>query len=429
MSRPILSFVVLALLALSSAARGDVVTEWNAMTLQIVHDNPVANLPASRMMAMVHTSMFDAINAVSQGYTSYSVNAVAPTGASAEAAGAAAAYRIMSRMYPGQIATLNGLYNTQLAAIPDGQAKTDGIALGVTTADSIYTWRSTDHAGDTAAYAPTAAPGRWQPTPPAYGPAMNPQWPTVTPWTMTSGSQFRQAGPPSLDSSAYATDYNQTRSLGDINSVTRTAEQTAIAQFYADMPGRNSPLWHWNQIAQGLSLAKGFTLQQNARMFAVLDVTLADGMISAWDMKYFYDRWRPVTAIRAGDTDGNPSTTGDPNWTPLLTTPAFQEYISTHSLLFAAGAEVLAWFNGDGTFNDNFTFTRTAEQEAAAYRTVAAEQVDSDYWRHRFSDFELSGVMEDFPLTAEDAWGAIESLRLRLARHYSSYLIPKERPR
>jgi hypothetical protein len=178
---------------------------------------------------------------------------------------------------------------------------------------------------------------------------------------MTSGAQFRASGPPELTSSAYAQAHDEVRQLGAANSVTRTAEQTDIARFWADGAGTITPPGHWNQIAQTVVQSKNLSLVDEARLFALLNIAEADAAILCWDTKYFTNFWRPITAIREADTDGNPGTVQVADWQPLLTTPNFPSYTSGHSTFSAAAGTVLAALNG----SDNFTFTSQADASAA----------------------------------------------------------------
>jgi hypothetical protein len=178
---------------------------------------------------------------------------------------------------------------------------------------------------------------------------------------MTGGSQFRHTvGPPALTSAQYATDLNEVKSLGAANSSTRTADQTNIARFWADGANTSTPAGHWNRIAQTVGTAEGNTVSENARMFALLNLAEADAAIVSWDNKYQTNFWRPVTAIRQADLDGNAATDPDPNWTPLIATPPFPTYTSGHSTFSAAAAEILSLFYG----NDNISFTTSAEGAA-----------------------------------------------------------------
>ena len=212
--------------------------------------------------------------------------------------------------------------------------------------------RSGDGWNSSSTYTPTnpPLPGHWQPTPPGFLPPSLPQWGALTPpFTMTSNTQFRQVAPPLLDSQRYTDEFNEVKLLGKDNSATRTPDQTEIAYFWVDGPGSQTPPGHWNSIAQEVATSKNTTLAENARLFALLNLAEADAAISAWQMKYEYDFWRPITGIRAGDDDTNGSTVGDPTWTPLLITPPFPAYVSGHSIFSAAGAAILADLFGDIT--------------------------------------------------------------------------------
>ena len=206
-------------------------------------------------------------------------------------------------------------------------------------------------------YTPRPGPGNWRPTPPGFLPPVHPNWPQVTPFALASGAQFRPAGPPALTSAEYTRNFNEVKALGALNSAVRTADETKIARFWLDGPGTATPPGHWNRIAQDVARAKGTTLAQNARLFALLNLAGADAGIACWDAKYVYDFWRQITAIREADTDGNPDTVADPNWTPLVTTPNHPSYPSGHATFSGAAATVLAAFFG----TDDVAFTSTPD--------------------------------------------------------------------
>jgi membrane-associated phospholipid phosphatase len=221
--------------------------------------------------------------------------------------------------------------------------------VGSAVAQQILAWRSTDGSAAVVPYTPGTNPGDWQPTPPAFLPALGPQWPQVTPFAMTGGSQFRPPPPPALGSAEYATAFNEVKGLGAANSATRTAEQTQIAFFWRDAAGTSYAFGHWNLIAQGVSTEQGLGLADEAHLFALLNIATADAIISCWDAKYTYNFWRPVTAIRfAGDSALNPATESDPSWTPLIVTPNFPSYTSAHSTVSGAAAAVLTSLFGPG---------------------------------------------------------------------------------
>jgi membrane-associated phospholipid phosphatase len=198
-----------------------------------------------------------------------------------------------------------------------------------------------------------SGPGAWQPTPPAFAPYLLPQWGFVTPFAMTNSSQFRPPGPPALTSEKYGADYNEVKALGAEVGSTRTPEQDLIALFWADGAGTETPPGHWNSIAQDIAAVQGNTLEENTRLFALLNIAMADAAICAWDAKFSYNFWRPVTAIRNGDTDDNAATVADPTWSSFIATPPFPDYTSGHSTFSGAASRVLARFYD----TDNIAFT------------------------------------------------------------------------
>ncbi|MEG4068729.1 phosphatase PAP2 family protein [Microcoleus sp. Pol11C2] len=349
---------------------GNPVIEWNGVMLNAVRTASTAPPLASRNMAMVHAAIYDAVNSISKKYTPYLVEIDPPAGTSAEAATAAAAHRVLVTLYPAQAATFNEAYASSLAKITDGKAKQDGIALGQQVADQIISSRSTDGITKVVQYTPKTDLGSWVPTPPALAAALAPQWAEVTPFAMTSGSQFRPAGPPALDSAQYAEEVNYIKEIGKSDSLTRTPDQTVIAKFWANGAGTFTPPGHWNQIAEETATLTGQSLEDSARLFALLNFALADAAISCWDAKYEYNLWRPVTAIRQADTDNNPNTTADTLWTPLITTPPFPEYTSGHSTFSGAADAVMTSVlgsdfgfadRGDRTVNTLRTFENFSE--------------------------------------------------------------------
>jgi membrane-associated phospholipid phosphatase len=367
----------------------DVVLDWNATLLNAVYEDKTAPPIASRNMAIAQTAVFDAINSITKTYKNYHFTGTAPTIVSAEAAAASAAYTVLVNLYPNQKTFFDTALTASLAKITDGEAETTGVTFGQTVANDILTLRSTDGFNTTVNYTPGTNPGDWQPTPPANASALLPQWGQVTPFGLTSGSQFRPAGEPALTSDQYTTEFNQVKDLGSINSTTRTADQTEVAKFWADGSGTFTPPGHWNQIAQNAAATKGNSLVDNARLFALLDISLADAGIAAWDAKYTENSWRPITAIQKADTDGNPNTTADTNWKPLITTPPFPSYISGHSTFSAAAATVLTTILGDnvsfslnslGTPGVNRTFTNfnAAANEAGISRIYGGIHFNAD---------------------------------------------------
>jgi membrane-associated phospholipid phosphatase len=346
----------------------DMVLRWNDVLLDAVRIDRTAPPEAARAMAITQVAVFDAVNAISRTYEPYAVVRKAPRGVSSEAAVAAAAHRALVKLFPEQRATFRAELAASLAEVPNGAAEKKGVALGRSVANKILALRRHDGADAVVPYTPGTRPGDWQPTPSAFAPAALPQWGEVTPFTMTSGAQFRPAAPPSLTSAEYTPAFAEVKEIGAADSATRTAEQTRIAQFWINGPGTATPAGHWNEVAQVVAEDQGNTLLENARLFALLNLALADAAIVSWDAKYEYNVWRPVTAIRAADADGNPDTAADPDWTPLIPTPPFPAYISGHSTFSAAGAAVLADFFG----TDAIAFTLKSENPAAPDRSFTS---------------------------------------------------------
>ncbi len=333
-------------------AASDPVLYWNAVLLDAVRSSALPPPRASRLMAMVHTAVYDAVNAASGSvYKAYINPGLGVSDANVSAAAAAAAYRVLVDQLPAQQSRFDAARTAVLSALPNSAAVTNGLTLGQVTATNVLSARFADGANTIVAYTPGTKPGDWQPTPAANAPALLPNWPTVTPWTMTGGSQFRPDGPPALNSAAYTAAYNEVKDLGSATSTSRTADQTAIAKYWADGGGTATPPGHWLSIASDISQTQKLTTLENARLFAMLSTSVADAAIVSWDAKYADNFWRPITAIRNGETDTNPDTVGDATWTPLLPTPPFPTYTSGHSTFSAAAAEVLSVFFGDRSSN------------------------------------------------------------------------------
>jgi len=332
-------------------AEGDTVTEWNEIMLDAIRTAGTAPPAASRGMAMVQAAVFDAVNGVTHDYHWYRVAGSAAAGTSAEAAAASAAHDVLAHLYPGQSGTFDAALANSLAGIPDGPGEAGGVALGQYVASEMIAWRSGDGSTGAGDYTVSGGVGEWRPTLPGYAPPLAPGWRYVAPFGVGSPSAFRPAGPPVLTSTEYAAAHEEVRLLGAVDSGTRTADETEVAQFWADGPGTATPPGHWNGIGQTVAAMQGYTLSENARLFGLLNVALADAAITAWDAKYEYDLWRPITAIREADSDGNGATVEDGAWLPLLDTPAFPEYVSGHSTFSGAAARVLALFVGDDVFS------------------------------------------------------------------------------
>jgi hypothetical protein len=337
------------------ATERDMVLRWNNIALQAIRIEKTHPPVAARYLALMHAAIFDAVNGITGAHTSYLVNLAPLPGPRPEAAAASAAHRVLSAIYPAERTWLDRALADALAQMGDEQSKQAAMTLGRFVADRILSARARDGADRQTVYLPRNLPGYWRPTPPGFAEPLLPHWSTVTAFALDR-SRLRPQAPPGLTDPAYTAAFREVKELGRIDSPTRTAEQTEIARFWADGAGTATPPGHWNQIAQTVSRQRGLTLTENARLFALLNIALADASIICWDCKYKFDYWRPVTGIRDADRSINPDTEPDPTWTPLLDTPPFPSYTSGHSTFSGAGATVLADILGD-----NVRFEATSE--------------------------------------------------------------------
>lgn len=338
----------------ATQSSGQVALDWDTQALNAIQTDASTPEYASRALAMMSAAMYDAGNSIDNESASVYVHVTAPAGSSDVAAVAQAAHDVLVYIYPAQ----KSAFDAQLAVHLNGlgaTARSNGIAVGQQVAAAIIAMRVNDGSTGYVDYTPGSGAGVWQPTYPAYAPAENPQWATLSPFLMTSDSQFRSAGPPSLSSAQWIADYNQVKDLGSVNSTTRTADQSEIAQFWNDPTGTSTPPGHWNMIADVVAQQKNLSLADATRMLAELNLTLGDAAIVAWDDKYAFNFWRPIQAIPVGGDNG--ALTADPNWLPLINTPPFPEYVSGHSTFSGAAAAVLDSFFGANT---SFTITSTS---------------------------------------------------------------------
>jgi hypothetical protein len=355
----LLSWSAATTLLIGTLVRADVVTDWNNAALDAIRSGSTAPPIASRSLAIFHASAYDAVIGIARTHEPYLVPSAVQASASREAAASAAAHAALVNLFPASTSTFDALHAAILATIPNGPQKTAGIVWGEFVANQILAARAND--GSNAVVPPPGGsdPGDWVPTPPAFLPYLLPQWGFVTPFAMTSSSQFRPPGPPALDSNQYAADYDEVKALGAAVGSTRTEEQTEIALFWADGGGTETPPGHWNSIAQIIAAAQGNTLEENARLFALLNIAMADAAICAWDAKYEFHFWRPVTAIAFAEPELN--------WMSFIVTPPFPDYVSGHSTFSAAAATVLPLFYG----TDDLPFTTGSDSLPDVYRSFS----------------------------------------------------------
>ena len=365
-----------------SLTHADVVLDWNIVTMRTAAAAPFNPPLESRNAAIVHAAMFDAVNSIVREFHHYAVRLRAPAGASPEAAAVAAAHFALVQLYPDQREALDAAYADSIVVIPSGPGKANGITLGEAVAARILNIRSADGAAAaiTAEYTPGVGPGFWIPTPPAFLPALDPGWGSVRPFLMEDECQFRPGPPPALTSRRYTRDFDEIKEIGSSTSTTRTPEQTGVARLWIATGAQN-----WNPIARQVAVAHRLTLSQNARAFALLNLAGADAFIAAWDAKFTYNQWRPVTAIRAtgSDSDGNPETIEDASWTPLLATPPFPDYIAGHTTYGGAVAKVLEHVFGK---NPGVVMTLTSPtapgvvQTYTTFKAIADSVVNARVW-------------------------------------------------
>ena len=342
-----LSTCVLLLLIINAgpAVASDAVLDWNQIALAATVTAGQGAVPQTRSMAIVHVAMHDAVNAITGQYRTYLSHTAPPVGADAEVAAIGAAHSALIRLFASSSAikdTVNAARAAALAA--RGLTDTDpSVAFGDRVGAAIFATRANDGAAQ--ANFPYVAPGAGLPgvwVVVGTAPIVLPGWGNVRPWVLTSGSQFRPDAPPSLDSGRYARDYNEVRELGAVNSLVRTPEQTQIATFWT-----GSPSAIWNVVARQVIVGRNLDLSSTARALALMYLAASDSGIACWDAKYTYNFWRPITAIRNADVDGNDATVADPAWEPLFATHQHPEYPSGHASNSGAMAGALALIFGD----------------------------------------------------------------------------------
>jgi hypothetical protein len=335
--------VVIAFLAQTATARADVVVDWNLVAKTAIVNN--AGKPptsASVILAYMHGAIYDAVQAIDGKFTPYVYTppAIDPV-ASRDAAAVSAAYRVLIAVFPSQGAFLDGAFSGSLAGIPGGASKNRGIAIGEAAASAMLANRSGDGFEAPVSFTPLSGPGEWQPTPPANLPALTPWMAQVRPFALVSPEQFRADGPPSLDSAQWAEDYYEVKVYGAALGSRRTPAQTELGRFWTENPAAQ-----YTRMWRDLATLRGLSVSESARFFAMLSFAWADSLVACFESKYYYRFWRPVTAIRAGDSDGNDDTTADPIWTPVQVTPNHPEYPAGHCASAGAISMVIEKFFG-----------------------------------------------------------------------------------
>jgi PAP2 superfamily len=383
-ARAVITAIVLtassALAVPGTAMAANVVVEWNAIAISTALAVGQGPVPQTRSMAIVAVAVNDAVNAVTKQYPTYAATPTPPTGASADAAAIGAAHEALLLLYPGQASSLDDAVIASLSA--HGLSVSDpGVGFGAAVAQAVFASRLSD--GSTVAQFPYTAPGSgnpgvWVPTPPANLPALLPGWGFLQTWVLRSGSQFRPDAGPSLTSEEYARDFNEVKALGSLTSATRTAEQTNIARFWL-----TSAAVIWDAALRQVATARDLDTATAAHALALVNLAGADAAIACWDAKYAVNFWRPITAIRNADLDGNPNTAADPAWASLVPTPNFPEFVSGHTTISGAMGTMLALLFGD---DPGMSITVTSPTNPGFVRTWStfsqgiAEVIDARVW-------------------------------------------------
>ncbi len=386
-----LSFAAIAIagagLMVASPARADY-NNVNATSDPILYWNTfVVGLPGgppaqSRAAAMVNIAMHDAVNAALGSPNNSYLTGVSSSGGDPRVAAAQAAHDVLVLLNAPNAGAYDTALSSYLNTIPNSAAKTNGASTGSAYASAIWTARTGDGASTAGGvpYVPNGNPYDWQPTPPANLPAALPGWGQVTPFLMNSGDQFRVGPPPDITSAEYAAAYNQVKTMGAAGALAsgdRTQDQQDSALFWNNANGTS-----WLKIGVDVAEGKGLSTLENAQMFALLTTSVADAFIAGFDTKYTYDFWRPITAIRAGDSDGNALTAGDAGWTSLINAPNHPSYLSTHSIASGAASTILAAFLGDQPFGGN-QFCETLinlNRCFTSFSTAAEDGANSRLW-------------------------------------------------
>jgi hypothetical protein len=362
--------------AARSQAQVDTVVEWNLNAANAIFvtaaQPPQQSVPH---LAMVHGAIYDAVNAIDGSREGYLISSrLATPSDSKDAAAAAAAHRVLLNIVPAQQSVLDAQYAESLARIPDGSSKTRGIAVGEAAAAAMIAARTDDGRFGPFRFPVGFEPGVWRPVLPAFLNDPNAWLKDVKPFLMRSGSQFRTHGPRLLTSPLYAREFAEVKSLGSATSTTRTEDQTLAARYWAENPPAT-----WSRIFRTLSAQEGLSIVQNARFFAMLYMTAADALIAVWNEKAHWLFWRPITAIREADTDGNPATEPDPDWLPLIANPPYPEHPSGHLGLSGSivatlqeffGTDKIAW-----TDTNNAGLTRSFTRSSRALDEIVSARV------------------------------------------------------
>jgi hypothetical protein len=384
--RTMITMLVLMVSIAVQARAANPIVDWNQIALTTALTTPGTQI----YLTYVNLAMYDAVNAIDGRYQQYGPEFHGPRNASVQAAAISAAYQTLLYYFPTQSVTLQSQYDSAIAAIPDGQTKASGIAIGQIAAARIVALRTGDgrNANVPYTYPTSPVPGVWIPTPPAFVPPATPWVAQMLPFTMQNASQFRPVnGPPDLGSRQWAQEYNEVKLLGAVNSSVRTAAQTEMALFWTA-----NPVATYFGAFDQLVIDRHLNLSKSARLLAMLSVAFTDGGIGCWDAKYHFSNWRPVTAIPNGDIDGNPETEADSAWLPLAPTPPHPEFPAAHGCATGAIAETLE--NFFGTPNVKFSVNSAVTHTTHTYNNVRQLEAEA-YWARIYAGFHFRHSLDE----------------------------------
>jgi hypothetical protein len=419
---PLLITVALVALASPKLASANAVTDWNLTASNAIVAPPPAGAGQAPHVAVLHFAMvqgavYDAVNAIDRGHRPYLVQPPSNPTDSKEAAAATAAFRVLVGLFPGQVGTLQPIYDAYIAGLPDNPpgSRAAGITIGEATAAAMLQARMNDGRFGPPPTLDPPAPGVWRPTPPNFGGDPGAWVGNVLPFIVPSIEMLRTDGPNPLTSAEYAEDFNEVKELGSLTSITRTADQTDAAIYWQD-----HGLALWNRIFRALAASQNLGIADSARLFAMENLAAADGAISCWNDKYYWQFWRPITAIREADTDGNPATAADPTWWPLfhvtttvcnppaLVTPGFPDHPSGHTCISGAIVHTLQNFFG----TDKIPFT--------AFSNKSCTTRSFDRFSHALKEIIDARVWAGIHFRTADTQGAVLGKKVAhyLEKHY-----------
>src|SRR5215213_1213178 len=351
----------------------DVILQWNRVLTETVRtpgQQPATIMPV-RSFAIMHAAMFDAVNSIDGSHTPYLIEVAGSQNASIDAAAAQAAHDVLAALYPTRVGIFDAELAISLQGIEEYRAQ-QGIHVGQIVAERLLAVRGNDGWNVTPpAYSLPATAGNWQPAP---GLAAFTHYPAVMPFGVTSGTQFKPNAPPALTSAEYAADLNEVKEIGSLTSVTRTADQTLVARLWAGVGTPTNFLFVWNNVARSVSLARGSSTVEKARLFALTNMALHDALQTTFASKFVYGLWRPVTAIRRADEDGNANTAADPAWSSLIVNPPYPSYAGNNAAIGTSQSMILTLFFG----RDDLTFQHTWEGAGGATRSYAGFSAMAD---------------------------------------------------